>query len=139
MKISHDCQPSMEILMKRLLVTLSFVLALTFTSSLFAQSPATTKELSEKQVVALIASAKSPADHERIAQYYDARSKSYLAQATEHQQMAVAYKANTATNNSKFATGTVNHCEYLAKSFQSHARHMQELAQLHQDMARGAR
>jgi hypothetical protein len=40
------------------------------------------------------------------------------------------------TNSSKFATGTVNHCEYFAQSFKEMATKMQELADMHEQMAK---
>lgn len=52
--------------------------------------------------------------------------------------MAEAYKKNPMTNSSKFATGTVDHCEYFAQSFKEMATKMQELADMHEQMAKDA-
>lgn len=62
----------------------------------------------------------------------------FLAQSKEHQEMAEQYKKNLVTRSSKYVTGTVNHCEYVAKSLKSDATQMQELAQLHEQMAKDA-
>jgi hypothetical protein len=124
--------------MKRSLVILSFVLALTFTAFSQTQSTPKSQKLSEQQLLSLIATAKTPADHTRIADYYEAQAKDYLAQSKEHEQMAAAYKKNPVTSSSKFATGTVNHCDYLAQSFKKDADEAQDLAKIHEQMAQEA-
>jgi hypothetical protein len=124
--------------MKRSLVILSVVLALTFTAFSQAQSTRKSEKLSEQQLLSLIATAKTAADHTRIAEYYEAQVKDYLAQSKEHEQMASAYKKNPVTSNSKFATGTVNHCDYLAQSFKKNADQAQDLAKIHEQMAKDA-
>lgn len=96
------------------------------------------EKLSKQQLLSLIASAKTPAEHRRVAEYYHATAQDYLAQAKEHEEMAEAYKKNPMTSSSKFATGTVNHCEYFAKSFKDMATKMQELADMHEQMAKDA-
>jgi len=42
------------------------------------------------------------------------------------------------TSSSKFAMGTVNHCEYFEQSFKEMAAKMQELADMHEKMAKEA-
>ena len=96
------------------------------------------EKLTKGQLLSLIATAKTPAEHQRIAEYYDAKAQEYLAQAKEHQEMAEAYKKNPMTSSSKFAAGTVNHCEYFAQSFKEMAAKMQDLANMHEQMAKDA-
>lgn len=96
------------------------------------------EKLSRQQLLSLIASAKTPAEHRRVAEYYHATAQDYLAQAKEHAEMAEAYKKNPMTSSSKFATGTVDHCEYFAQSFKEMATKMQELADMHEQMAKDA-
>src|SRR4051794_6776604 len=124
--------------MKRSLVILSIVLALTFTAFSQTQPTAKNEKLSEKQLLALIATAKTSADHTRIADYYQAQATNYLAQSKEHEQMAAAYKKNPIFNGSKFATGTVNHCEYVAQSLKKDSDEAQDLAKIHEEMAKEA-
>jgi hypothetical protein len=124
--------------MKRSLVILSIALALTLTAFSQAQSAPKSEKLSEQQLLSLITTAKTPADHTRIADYYQAQAKNYLAQSKEHEQMAAAYKKNPVTSSSKFATQTVNHCDYLAQSFKKDADRVQDLAKLHEQMAKDA-
>jgi hypothetical protein len=53
--------------------------------------------------------------------------------------MAAAYKKNQLTLSSKYAIyaiGTVNHCDYFAQSFKEIATKMQQLANMHEQMAK---
>jgi hypothetical protein len=125
--------------MNRTIATLSFAIVLAFTSfAASAQTQLISADLSKQQLVSLIASAKTPAEHIRIAQYYGAKAQDYLAQSNEHAQMAEQFKENSLTSSPKFSFGTVNHCEYLAQSFKQKAERMQKLEQLHEQMAKDA-
>ncbi|HEY0309344.1 MAG TPA: hypothetical protein VGB94_14370 [Acidobacteriaceae bacterium] len=114
-------------------------LALVMTVAAIAQpAPATKPEhLSNGQLNALIASAKTPAEHHRIALYYQAKATDYLAQAAEHQKMVDAYKANPSLS-AKNAAGTINHCEYFVQEFKTLAAKSQEMATMHEKMATDA-
>ncbi len=126
--------------MKRTIAILSLVLALT--AAAFAQAAPTPQpkpeRLSKQQLNTLIATAKTPAEHRRIAEYYRAKAQDYLAQAQEHEQMIAAYKANSALSNDKNRASTIGHCEYFVQTFKELAVKSQELAQLHEQMARDA-
>jgi hypothetical protein len=123
--------------MKRTIVFLSSALvfvALAFAATA-AQAQQQSEKLSKQQLLSLIATAKTPAEHNRLAQYYGAEAQDDLAQSKEHEEMAAQYKKNPAFNTSKFAAGPVNHCEYLAQHYKESAQKLQELAQQHQQMA----
>jgi hypothetical protein len=125
--------------MNRTIAILSHILVLAlvaFASSLQAQQ--NPSELSRQQLVTLIGSAKTPAEHTRIAQYYGAQAQADLALSREHAQMADQFKKNSVTSSSKFAAGTVNHCAYLAQSYKQSALRMQKLEQEHEQMAKEA-
>ena len=96
--------------------------------------------LSSKELKALIANAKEPADHERLAAYYKAQARRLLAQSKEHEEMAAAYKGWNPPNASKtqYATHGAVHCEYFAKTFREAAEKMNELAAMHEEMAKEA-
>jgi hypothetical protein len=96
------------------------------------------EKLSKKQLLSLIATAKTPAEHERIATYYEGKAQDYLAKSTEHQEMAEQYKKNHFMGSPKNSMMGVNHCEDFAKSFQKMSAEMHELAQLHDQMAKDA-
>lgn len=127
--------------MKRIFGVLSLVVVLVVTA--FGQTSSTnnqeqTEKLGKKQLLSLIATAKTPAEHRRIAEYFKAEAQDYLAQSKDHEQMAEAYKKNPVLSNDKFHLGTVNHCEYLAQHFREVAAQFQELAEIHEKMAQGA-
>jgi hypothetical protein len=81
--------------------------------------------------------ARTPAEHEQIAQSYREQARGYLAQATEHEAMVAAYKVNPSTN-AKNQAATLGHCEYFAAKFNDMAAKSQELAELHEQMAKTA-
>ena len=129
--------------MKRTFAILSALsLAAVMTAAAVGQTtsaPQTRPEhLSKGQLYTLISTAKTPAEHQRIAQYYQAKAQDYLAQAKEHEQMVAAYKANPSLVNDKNRASTINHCEYFAHTFKDLAVKTQELAQLHEQMAKDA-
>jgi hypothetical protein len=104
-----------------------------------ASAPQTKPEhLSKGQLNSLISTAKTPAEHQRIAQFYQSQAQDYLAQSKEHEAMVAAYKSNTSLINNKNQAGTINHCEYFVQTFKDMAVKSQELAQLHEQMAKEA-
>jgi len=122
--------------MKRTIAFLSYFLVFTAVAFAQASQPQQKPEkLSKQQLNSLIETAKTPADHSRIAQYYKAEAQDYLAQSNQHEQMAAEYKKNPATSSAKFSTGTVNHCEYQAQRLKEKAVKLEELAQVHEQLA----
>ncbi len=129
--------------MKRTISILSILsLAFVMTAATFAQAPsapqAKPEHLSMRQLNTLIVNAKTPAEHRRIAQYYQAKALDYLAQVKEHEQMLAAYKANSSLSNEKNRASTIGHCEYYVQAFKDLATKTQEFAQLHEQMAKDA-
>jgi uncharacterized protein YciW len=122
--------------MKRIALILTFVLGLSFPA--FAASNAQPDQLSKKQLAALIATAKTAAEHERIAAYYHTEAERLLTESNGHARMAAAFRSNPATNNDKRANGTVDHCAYLAKSLKDRSDKALSLAEEHERMARAA-
>lgn len=118
----------------------AIVLSLSFACATvaFAQSgpQMQVQNLTRQQVQGMIASAKTPAEHERIARYYEAKAQADLALAQTHTRMEAEFKQNVVTSSSKWATGTVNHCAYLAQTYTRDAARMEALAQQHEEMAR---
>jgi hypothetical protein len=127
--------------MKRTITILSLAFALTVAAfSQAAPAPQPKLEhLSKQQLNTLIATAKTPAAHRRIAQYYRAKAQDYLAHATEYEQMIAAYKANSVLSNDKTQASTISHCEYFVTTFKALADNSEELATLHEQMAKDAK
>lgn len=89
----------------------------------------------EVTLSALDLAPRTPAEHEQIAQSYRNQAQNYLAQAREHESMVAAYKVNP-NINAKNQAATIGHCEYFAAKVQELATRSQELAQLHEQMAK---
>jgi len=126
--------------MKRTISILSVLsLAAVMTASAIAQTSSAPQpkpeHLSKQQLNTLIATARTPAAHRRIAQYYKAKVQEYLAEAQEHEAMIAAYKANSSLSNDKNEASTISHCEYFVNTFKALADNSQELATLHERMA----
>jgi hypothetical protein len=116
-------------------LSLAFVMTFaTLARTASAQQPVAEK-ISKQQLKTLIATAKTPAEHQRIARYYRAQSQDYLAQAKEHEAMVAAYKANPSLVNDKNQASTISHCEYFVTTFKALAANSDELAALHERMA----
>lgn len=117
-----------------ILLSLSFAFAIVA----FAQSApqAQPEKLSKQQLLTLIASAKTPTDHERIAHYYEAQAQNDRALAQKHAQMEAEFKQNVVTSSSKWVSDTVNHCAYVVQNYTREAARMEGLAQEHEEMAR---
>ncbi len=123
--------------MKRTLAVLTFVFAIAVSGFAATTSPSA-PALTKKQLNSLIAEAKTPADHQKIAAYYHAQAEQYLAESNAHTKMAAELAKNPATNNSKRAAGTVQHCEYVAQTLKTKSLQAEKLAGEHEQMARDA-
>ena len=126
--------------MKRWLGIVSLLVALTVAIPVIGQSasPSKTDKLSKHQLLTLIATAKTPADHLRLARYYQDQANYYLEQSKFHQDMAVAYMKNPLLNSSKWRRDTIGHCDYFARTLKETATKMQELENMHEQMAKDA-
>ena len=125
--------------MKRTVIFLSsIVIAAVLAFTTVSQAEPAAEKLSNQQLLSLIATAKTPADHHRLASYYSARAEEDLVRSKEHEQMVAAYKMNPALRTAKSTPGPINHCEYLSQQFKDSAVKMQELAHEHEQMAREA-
>ena len=116
------------------ILSLAFVMTVAAFGQTTSAQQTKPEHFSKRQLNSLIATAKTPAEHQRIAQYYQAKAQDYLAQAKEHEQMVKAYKANPSLT-AKSQASTINHCEYFVRTFKDLAAKSQELAQLHEQMA----
>jgi hypothetical protein len=100
------------------------------------------KKMSKKQVTELIATAKSPAEHMQLAGYYKAEADKLDAEAQEHEEFAVAYRKNTASQaagmKNPMAPNTAAHCDEFAKTVHEAAKSARELGASHEQMAKDA-
>ena len=118
------------------IVVLLALLSLVRTSPVTAGSKPT---LTKKELKALIASAKTKEDHQKLADYYKAETERLEAEAKDHDEMAEAYKQSPSPMAVKHpeALGE-GHCHEMARRFREAASQAKELAGMHEDMAKAA-
>lgn len=125
--------------MIRNLFVLSLAVVLSIAASAQTQANQFAAEkLSARELNALVASARTAAEHERIANYYAAQALEYRAEEQQHLAMLTGFMANPTVNNEKARFGTMNHCEYLARTMRQRASKAEALALEQQKLAQAA-
>jgi hypothetical protein len=80
-----------------------------------ARGDDTNPKLTSKQVRSLIANAKTPEDHQKLAAYYRDMAEQAKANAAEHEKILAAYNQNPSTHPpAKAAGGPAEHCRIPA-------------------------
>ena len=93
--------------------------------------------LTKKELKAAITNAKTAQDHQRIAAYYQKEGDRMLAEAKEHDELAVLY--GKSPNPLAIRVGkNAEHCKYFAEAARKAAQESQEMAKFHQEMAKQA-
>ena len=86
-----------------------------------------------KSIEQMIDEAKTPADHEAIAAYYEKEAQEAQQKYEEHLKLKAAY-AKIPHLASK--TGLPAHCDSIAKKYENIAKDYAALAKLHKGMAK---
>lgn len=100
--------------------------------------------ISKKQVTALIASAKTPDDHLKLAAYFNKEAGLMDEDARDHEHLAQVYRRTSHTTGGGKQSGagsifrTGEHCDSDAKSLRDAAKSLRELASEHEQMAKEA-
>ena len=96
------------------------------------------KILSKKQLSELVTTAKTAADHRKLAEHYRAAAAKHEAEAKEHVELAAKYRANPTASESKRpgAPDTASHCMTFAEHCRKQAAIMTEMAAMHEEMAK---
>jgi hypothetical protein len=99
------------------------------------------KSAEKKQVKTWIANAKTPADHNRIAAYFNREADRMDDEAKDHEYLAEVYRRSPGTSVGGKSGGgsmfrTAEHCESVAKSLCEAAKSLRELAGEHEQMAK---
>ena len=126
----------------------SFVALLTLAVTLLSFIPASfaaeaEKISNKKELKALIRTAKTAAEHLRIASYYREQAVRLTANAKEHVAMAEEYAKNPTfaametKQQASFGQGA-SHCRRWADLYNQQAKEAEALAVLHEDMAKSA-
>jgi hypothetical protein len=88
-----------------------------------------------------IANAKTPADHEAIAAYYDEEAKEAREVAKRHQQMGAAYEKAPpappkAGGGHVFHRNMTEHCDKVAAKYEESAKELEAMAAAHRAEAK---
>ena len=86
----------------------------------------------------MIASAKTAADHQAIADYYKQQAKEAQEQADKHKKMAQEY-GMASIGRQATKTHFHQHCEALVRDYESAAKEYNDLAKMHEEMAKAAK
>jgi hypothetical protein len=101
--------------------------------------PTTHGVAADMDIVEKLKSAKTAADHEAIADYYEGEAASAKKKADLHRKMADTYTAGGSSIGK--GSGPVplpQHCQNLAKGFDEEASHYTSMAQTHRQLAKSA-
>lgn len=91
--------------------------------------------LNKKELNALIASAKTPKDHERLAAYYRSEEQRAKGKQAEHEEMIRRYRENPLSHRFTKVPSPEDHCRTLIRIFGDEARQDAALAEYHEKMA----
>lgn len=103
-----------------------------------AQPAAQREKLSRKELKSLIASARTSADHERIAAHYRAQAEQLEVKHLEHESDLAEYYKNPSRYPGKYPT-MGDHCRSLAGYYKMAAGRALNLAEMHEKLAQEVR
>ena len=95
-----------------------------------------TQKPSKKKLKTLIANARTPEDHERIAAYYRAEGEQLKAKQREHEEELAEYLKNPSSHPVPKWPTMDQHCRQLIFYYSKAAQKAFELADLHDQMAK---
>ncbi len=100
-----------------------------------AQSKA--PKLNQRQLNALISNAKTPEDHQKLADYYRQQARALAERSEEHAWMVAGiYKKWLTQNMSKQLSFSPGYCRYFAERYAQQARDAEALASYHEEKAK---
>ena len=99
---------------------------------------ALSQTLSSAQVKKLTASAKTSADHMKLAKHYEAVAARHEADAKEHEALAEEYSKNPTGHEQKHPMSgqTAAHCKFYAEHCRKAAEAARQMAAAHTEMAK---
>ena len=100
-------------------------------------APAHNDKLDKKELKSLIATAKTPEEHLRLAAHYRAEANDYLARQKQHEADEKEYNSNPRKYSTKYPT-PAQHCRDWAYNDGQSAKKALALAEMHEAMARDA-
>jgi hypothetical protein len=113
------------------------LLVLGMSGSVSAQ-PSPQDHLSKKELKALLASASTSADHEKLARHFQAKAATLDEDAAEHEELAVVYRTPPPSSKGVPPVRWEQHCKSVATSLRKAAAEARKLADGHKKMAQEA-
>jgi hypothetical protein len=92
----------------------------------------------DADIVQKVQTAKTAADHEAIAKYYDGQAAEARKKAAEHKQMGDSYRGST-VGKAGAASSMPYHCEALVKAFELEAAEYDGMAQAQRELAKAGK
>src|SRR5262245_19883781 len=87
----------------------------------------------EKNIDQMISTAKTPADHEAIAAYYEKEAQEARQKEAQHKEFSKSYSTIPVL---KTKGSAVAHCDAIAKKYADIAKDNEALAKMHKEMAK---
>ena len=119
--------------MKRTFAILTVLFAFALTTSAYAASQPQ-QRISKKQLQTMIDNARTPAEHQQIADYYSRQSQKFLAEADQHVEM----RADYLNGGSRGSHSHADHCSQIIRQLKEKSVKAAALATEHEQMAREA-
>jgi hypothetical protein len=94
--------------------------------------------LTKQQVKALIKTAKTPEDHMKLARYYWYEADRLKSEAKDHEEMEADYAQNPSAHPVPKWPTLGQHCKDLAADYAKAAGEAEQMASLHEAMAKTA-
>ena len=116
--------------------TMLILLGLTVMAFASPLAPAAQASLTRKELNALISSARTPQDHERLAAYYRNQAQLAKENQAEHEEMLRRYHENPTTHRFTKSPSPEDHCHALIRIYGEEAQQDTALAEYHEKMAK---
>ena len=119
-------------------LNVAYRIALLCLASSLVGGIALAQALSPTQVRQLTASAKTPAEHMKLAKHYEAVAAKHEAEAKEHEALAELYTKNPTGHEQKHPMSgqTAAHCKLYAEHCRKAAEDARQMAAAHTEMAK---
>ena len=108
----------------------------------FATAAKNKSTISKKELKVLLRTAKEPAEHRKIAEYYRQEAQRLTASSKEHAELAAIYQKHPPFPAVQAKQGTsvegTPHCKRWAELDAEQAKEAEALAAMHEDMAKAA-
>ena len=117
------------------LITVAMIAAAVAQAGHESELSAAVSHLSHKQVKQLIATASTPEDHQKLAEYFRWEAGKMREKEQYHFEMAEIYRLHPLPFDSKLPMPMQQHCKYFAEKARDAAKADEDLADMHERIA----